>query len=81
LFDIPHVLELIQEASKADDKEILQVFNMGCRMEIYTSPDKANSMIAAATKYGIEAKLIGHVDDSATKSLDIHLNGSVHSFS
>jgi hypothetical protein len=50
-------------------------------MEIYTSPDKANSMIAAATKYGIEAKLIGHVDDSATKSLDIHLNGSVHSFS
>ncbi|PHX74043.1 MAG: phosphoribosylformylglycinamidine cyclo-ligase [Chitinophagaceae bacterium] len=81
LFDIPPVFNLIQEASKSDDREMLQVFNMGCRMEIYTSPDKANSMIAASTKYGIEAKIIGHVDESATKSLDIHLNGSLHSFS
>jgi phosphoribosylformylglycinamidine cyclo-ligase len=81
LFDIPPVFKLIQEASKSDDREMLQVFNMGCRMEIYTSSDKANNMIAVATKYGIEAKIIGHVDESATKLLDIHLNGSVHSFS
>ncbi len=81
LFDIPPVFKLIQEASKADDKEMLQVFNMGCRMEIYTTPDKASSMIAAATKYGIDAKIIGYVEGSSTKSLDIHLNGSVHSFS
>ena len=81
LFDIPPVFKLIQEASKADDKEMLQVFNMGCRMEIYTTPDKASSMIAAATKYGIDAKIIGYVEESSTKSLDIHLNGSVHSFS
>jgi phosphoribosylformylglycinamidine cyclo-ligase len=80
LFDIPPVFKLIQEASKSDEREMLQVFNMGCRMEIYTSADKANNMIAAANKYGIEAKIIGHVDESATKSLDIHLNGSVHSF-
>jgi len=81
LLNIPPVFTLIQEASKSDDREMLQVFNMGCRMEIYTSPDKANNMISAATKYGIEAKIIGHVDQSTTKSLDIHLNGSVHSFS
>jgi len=81
LLNIPPVFTLIQKASKSDDREMLQVFNMGCRMEIYTSPDKANNMISAATKYGIEAKIIGHVDQSTTKSLDIHLNGSVHSFS
>ena len=81
LFDIPPVFKLIQEASKSDDKEMLQVFNLGCRMEIYTTPDKAKSMIAAATKYGIDAKIIGYVEESPTKSLDIHLNGAVHSFS
>ncbi len=81
LFDIPPVFKLIQEASKSDDREMLQVFNMGCRMEIYTSPDIDNNMIAVSTKYGIEDKIIGHVDESATKSFDIHLNGSVHSFS
>ena len=81
LFDIPPVFKLIQEASKSDEREMLQVFNMGCRMEIYTTPDKASSMIAAANKYGVEAKLIGHVEESLIKSLDIHLNGFVHSFS
>jgi hypothetical protein len=38
-------------------------------------------MIAAATKYGIDAKIIGYVEEYPTKSLDIHLNGAVHSFS
>ncbi len=34
LFDPPQIFKLIQEASGSDDKEMYQVFNMGCRMEI-----------------------------------------------
>src|SRR5439155_22814131 len=32
LFEPPTIFQLIQEASKADDREMYQVFNMGCRM-------------------------------------------------
>ncbi|HMG66577.1 MAG TPA: AIR synthase related protein, partial [Chitinophagaceae bacterium] len=36
LFEPPVIFQLIQSASKSDDKEMYQVFNMGTRMEIYT---------------------------------------------
>src|SRR5690606_3873916 len=34
LFTPPEIFEAIQKASKADEREMYQVFNMGCRMEI-----------------------------------------------
>ncbi|MFN7199097.1 MAG: AIR synthase related protein, partial [Bacteroidota bacterium] len=36
LFTPPLVFKLIQEASKSDLREMMQVFNMGTRLEIYT---------------------------------------------
>lgn len=80
LFEIPPVFKLIKENSGADDREMLQVFNLGCRMEIYTSPDKAALMISIAEKYGIEARVIGKVVESDKKELQIQLNGSIHVF-
>lgn len=80
LFDIPIVFKLIQEASNSDDVEMLQVFNMGCRMEIYTNAEAAKKMIEVAFKYGVNAQIIGHVETSNIKQLEIHLNGIIHSF-
>jgi phosphoribosylformylglycinamidine cyclo-ligase len=80
LFEIPPVFNLIKENSGSDDREMLQVFNMGCRMEIYTSLEKAALMISIAEKYGIEARVIGKVVESDKKELEIHINGSIHVF-
>lgn len=80
LFDIPIVFKLIKEASNSDDVEMLQVFNMGCRMEIYTNAEAAKKMIEVAFKYGVNAQIIGHVQTSNIKQLEIHLNGIIHSF-
>lgn len=74
LFDIPPVFRLIQESSGADNKEMLQVFNMGCRMEIYTSENAAQKMIEIADKHGVEARIIGRVEPAEQKSLVIHLD-------
>ena len=71
LFDPPVIFKLIQEASKADDREMYQVFNMGCRMEIYTNEIGADKIISVATGFGIEAKVIGRVEESEKKSLVI----------
>ena len=80
LFDAPIVFNLIKEASGADDREMLQVFNLGCRMEIYTDENNASAMIAVAEKYGVEARVIGRVVESEKKSLEIHYGLDKHIF-
>jgi phosphoribosylformylglycinamidine cyclo-ligase len=71
LFDPPAIFQLIQEASKADDREMYQVFNMGCRMEIYTNEKDADKIISVADGFGIEARVIGRVEESLKKELSI----------
>ena len=71
LFPVPDIFQKIQEASKADDREMYQVFNMGCRMEIYTNADFAETIIAEAKEFNIDAQIIGRVEASDKKSLRI----------
>jgi phosphoribosylformylglycinamidine cyclo-ligase len=46
-----------------------QVFNMGCRMEIYTDADFAEKIISLASTFNIEAQIIGRVEKSEKKFL------------
>ncbi len=69
LFDPPYIFDLIQQCSGADAREMYQVFNMGCRMEIYCSPEDASVMIAAATSLGVQAQVIGRVEAAEKQSL------------
>jgi phosphoribosylformylglycinamidine cyclo-ligase len=80
LFDIPPVFDLIQKASNADNREMLQVFNMGCRMEIYTNEKDAQKMIDISSKFGVEAKIIGRVEEATEKCLDVYLNNEKFTF-
>jgi phosphoribosylformylglycinamidine cyclo-ligase len=80
LFDPPPVFDLVAKASGADSREMFQVFNMGCRMEIYTNPESANAMIQIAEGFGVEARIIGRVEDADQKSLDIHYKGDIFNF-
>jgi phosphoribosylformylglycinamidine cyclo-ligase len=76
LFAPPVIFDIIQEASGADDREMYQVFNMGCRLEVYTNEKDADCIIRLAQKYGIEARVIGRVEKSSQKELLIHKNGT-----
>ena len=75
LFEPPAIFKLIQESSKADDREMNQVFNMGCRMEIYTNEKDADKIIKVADGFGIEARVIGRVEESEKKELEIKGKG------
>jgi phosphoribosylformylglycinamidine cyclo-ligase len=72
LFAQPLIFKLIQEASGIDYQEMYQVFNMGSRLEIYTTPEAAAGMIELANKLHIDAQIVGRVEPSATKELRIH---------
>ena len=49
-----------------------QVFNMGCRMEIYTDQSYANEIINTAKSFSIGAQIIGRVEESNKKELIIN---------
>lgn len=75
LFEPPVIFQLIQAASKADDREMYQVFNMGTRLEIYTNEKDAEQFISVSKKYGVDAKLIGRVEKAAKTELVINNHG------
>ena len=75
LFEPPVIFQLIQEASKSDDREMYQVFNMGTRFEIYTNEKDADTIINVSKGFGVEAKVIGRVEESSKKELVILANG------
>ncbi|MBL0201235.1 MAG: phosphoribosylformylglycinamidine cyclo-ligase [Chitinophagaceae bacterium] len=73
LFDAPEIFNIIKANSGSNNKEMYEVFNMGCRLEIYCDAADAETMIAAATEFGIAAQVIGRVEDSEKKELVIKL--------
>jgi len=75
LFEPPAIFKLIQAASKSDDREMYQVFNMGTRLEIYTNEKDAEKMISVAKSLGVGAQVVGRVEESRKKELTISLNG------
>jgi len=75
LFAPPEIFKKIQEASQADNREMYQVFNMGCRMEIYTDEDFAETVVSLASEFNIDAQIIGRVEASEKKELIIEADG------
>ena len=69
LFEPPVIFELLQKASGADTREMYQVFNMGHRLEIFTSEKTAYELIKIADGFGIGAKVVGRVESEETKEL------------
>jgi phosphoribosylformylglycinamidine cyclo-ligase len=69
LFEAPLIFKLIQEASKSDNREMYQVFNMGHRLEVFTNEKDAESIIAVSKQFGIEAKIVGRVEAGDKKEL------------
>jgi phosphoribosylformylglycinamidine cyclo-ligase len=74
LFEVPPVFSIIQQSSGADAREMYQVFNMGCRLEIYTDEKNADRMIGMATSFGIDARVIGRVEEGPNQ-LEIRTAG------
>jgi len=75
LFAPPEIFKKIQETSQADNREMYQVFNMGCRMEIYTDEDFAETVVSLASEFNIDAQIIGRVEASDKKELIIEADG------
>ena len=63
MFPIPPLFKTIQEESQTEWSEMYKVFNMGHRMEIYVRPEVAEKVIAISQSFGIDAQVIGHIEE------------------
>lgn len=77
LFTPPVIFDLIQEASGADAREMYQVFNMGTRLEIYTDEKSATQFISIAQSFGVDARVIGRVEASDKKEVELRVGDEV----
>jgi phosphoribosylformylglycinamidine cyclo-ligase len=71
LFPTPPLFALIREQSQTEWREMYRVFNMGHRMELYVQPQHADSIMAVAQSFGVEARVVGRVEKSAAKKLTV----------
>ena len=71
LFSVPPLFRTIKEQSNTDWSEMYKVFNMGHRLEVYVSPEDADDVIAISQSFGIDAQVIGRIEESDHKELII----------
>ena len=71
LLPVPPLFRLIQQQSGTDWREMYQVFNMGHRLEVYVAPGDAQAVIDISQSFGIDAQVIGHVEDAPCNRLTI----------
>ena len=75
LFDSPEIFNIIEKSSGSNLKEMYEVFNMGCRLEVYCEEKNAQTIIETAQSFGIAAQIIGRVEGSTKKELLIKTRG------
>ena len=80
LFTPPPIFNLIQENAGSDNKEMYQVFNMGHRLEIFTNQKTAETLIAIAAEFKIDAQIVGRVEAAQKSSLHLHTSTGIIDF-
>ncbi len=75
LFEVPPVFRIIQNNAGVTMKEMFEVFNMGCRMEIYCNENDAEILMSVATEFNIGVQIIGRVEPGSKKELRINYQG------
>jgi len=65
MFEVPPLFQLIQSESQTEWKEMYKVFNMGHRLEIYTTEKYAHDIINVSRSFGVDAQIVGQVQQSS----------------
>ena len=80
MFPVPPLFREIQRESGSSWEEMYKVFNMGHRMELYVEPDVVKSIMEISGKYGVEARVIGYVEESDRSRVILKTEHGEHSY-
>ena len=71
LFPTPPLFTTIQSSSGTTWEEMYKVFNMGHRLEVYTSKEGAKALIEVSKSFGVDAQIIGRCESSDSGKVTI----------
>jgi phosphoribosylformylglycinamidine cyclo-ligase len=74
LFQPPPLFKYIQQESKSTNREMMEVFNMGHRLELYVHPNHANTAIQIARDLQIDAQIVGFCTSAQQNELHISVD-------
>ena len=63
MFPVPPLFKLIHDESGTDWREMYMVFNMGHRLEVYVSPEDAQTVVSTANGFNIDAQVVGRIEE------------------
>lgn len=75
LMPVPPLFQHIQKQSGSDMREMMEVFNMGHRLELYVNEKRAQDIIDISKSFGIDAQVVGRCEPSTGQQLEITHNG------
>ncbi|MBI1307817.1 MAG: phosphoribosylformylglycinamidine cyclo-ligase [Bacteroidetes bacterium] len=78
LLPIPPLFNYIAKESGSSPKEMMEVFNMGTRLEFYVEPERASEIIEIAHSFGIDAGIVGFCEKSDGRKLEVSNNSITH---
>ncbi|MDR2882388.1 MAG: phosphoribosylformylglycinamidine cyclo-ligase [Alistipes sp.] len=81
LFPVPPLFRIIGEQSGTPMEEMLSIFNMGHRMELYVDPAAADDIIAISREMGVDARVVGRVEPCAETKLTVRHEGEEYFYS
>lgn len=71
LFPTPPLFKYIQKESNSPLREMMEVFNMGHRLEVYLPEIYASTVMNIANSFGIESRIIGRCETSNCQEMRI----------
>lgn len=80
MFTLPPLFEIIQEQSRTPWQEMYKVFNMGHRFEVYIPEKYAGEIISLASRYNIDAKVVGRCEKYQGKKLTIQSEKGTYTY-
>lgn len=80
MFKVPPLFNMIKQESNTDWREMYQVFNMGHRMELYVNEKIAEDLIRISNSFGVEAQVVGRVENSEGPKLTIESEYGVYKY-
>lgn len=81
LMDVPPLFKYIQRESGSDMREMMEVFNMGHRLELYMSEARAQEAIDIAKSFNIDAQIVGRCEPADGQELEITHQGETVNWS
>lgn len=79
LLPVPPVFQLIQQ-NGVSMREMLKVFNMGQRLEIYVEPVMADQLIKSINKFDLSAQIIGYVESARHPEVSVKLEDETFNY-